>query len=93
MASSRAVKSRAAADSAYDRARKALFEEGISSARMYIDPAKPSVEDLIDTIVAGLRSACTYAGAGSLEAFTERAVVGIQSTAGYAEGRPLHTSW
>ena len=93
MASSRAVRNRTAADSAYDRARKALFEEGISSARMYIDPAKPSVEDLIDTIVAGLRSACTYAGAGSLEAFTERAVVGIQSTAGYAEGRPLHTSW
>ena len=93
MASSRAVRSRTAADSAYDRARKAMFEEGISSARMYIDPAKPSVEDLLDTIVAGLRSSCTYAGAGTLEQFTERAVVGIQSTAGYAEGRPLHTSW
>ena len=93
MASSRAVRHRTASDSAYDRARKALFEEGISSARMYIDPAKPSVEDLIDTIVAGLRSSCTYAGAGTLEEFTERAVVGIQSTAGYAEGRPLHSSW
>jgi IMP dehydrogenase len=93
MASSRAVRSRTATDTAYDRARKSLFEEGISSARMYIDPAKPSVEDLIDTIVAGLRSSCTYAGAGTLEEFAERAVVGIQSTAGYAEGRPLHTSW
>ena len=93
MASSRAVKNRTAADSAYDRARKSLFEEGISSARMYIDPAKPSVEDLIDTIIAGLRSSCTYAGASTLEEFTERAVIGIQSTAGYAEGRPLHTSW
>lgn len=93
MASSRAVKSRAASDSAYDRARKALFEEGISTARMYVDPANPSVEDLIDTIIAGLRSSCTYAGARTLEEFTERAVVGIQSTAGYAEGRPLHTSW
>ena len=93
MASSRAVRSRTASDSAYDRARKSLFEEGISSARMYVDPAKPSVEDLIDTIIAGLRSSCTYAGATNLEEFTERAVVGIQSTAGYAEGRPLHTSW
>lgn len=93
MASSRAVKSRTAADSAYDRARKALFEEGISSARMYIDPANPSVEDLIDTIIAGLRSSCTYAGATTLEEFTERALIGVQSTAGYAEGRPLHTSW
>mgnify|MGYP003766107751 CR=1 FL=1 len=93
MASSRAVRNRTASDSAYDRARKAMFEEGISSARMYIDPDKPSVEDLIDTIIAGLRSSCTYAGATSLEEFTARALVGIQSTAGYAEGRPLHTSW
>ena len=93
MASSRAVRNRTAGESAYDRARKAMFEEGISSARMYVDPSKPSVEDLLDTIVAGLRSACTYAGASTLEAFTERAVVGVQSTAGYAEGRPLPTSW
>ena len=33
------------------------------------------------------------AGARTLEEFHERAVVGLQSTAGFAEGRPLHTSW
>ena len=93
MASSRAVRGRTASDTAYDRARKAMFEEGISSARMYVDPARPSVEDVIDEIVAGLRSSCTYAGARTLEEFSERATVGIQSTAGFAEGRPLHTSW
>ena len=93
MASSRAVRNRTATDSAYDRARKAMFEEGISSARMYVDPARPSVEDVIDEIVAGLRSSCTYAGARTLEEFHERATVGLQSTAGFAEGRPLHTSW
>lgn len=93
MASSRAVRNRTATDSAYDRERKALFDEGISTARMYIDPARPSVEDVIDEIIAGLRSSCTYAGARTLEEFHERAVVGIQSTAGFAEGRPLHTSW
>ena len=47
----------------------------------------------IDQIVAGVRSSCTYAGAANLEEFHERALVGLQSTAGYAEGRPLHTSW
>ncbi|MER7072041.1 GuaB1 family IMP dehydrogenase-related protein [Terrabacter sp. NPDC000476] len=93
MASSRAVRNRTATDSAYDRDRKALFEEGISSARMYVDPARPSVEDVIDEIIAGLRSSCTYAGARTLEEFHERAIVGLQSTAGFAEGRPLHTSW
>lgn len=93
MASSRAVRNRTAADSAYERARKAMFEEGISSARMFIDPAHPSVEDVIDEIISGLRSSCTYAGARTLTEFHERATVGIQSTAGFAEGRPLHQSW
>ena len=89
----KAVANRTAAESSYDRARKALFEEGISAARMYVDPARPSVEDLIDEIVSGVRSSCTYAGARSLTEFHDRAVVGIQSSSGYAEGRPLHQSW
>ena len=93
MASSRAVKNRTAAESSYDRARKALFEEGISSARMFVDPARPSVEDLLDTITAGVRSAFTYAGARTIAEFHERAVIGLQSTAGFTEGAPLHTSW
>ena len=54
---------------------------------------RPGVEDIIDQIVAGLRSSCTYAGAASLEEFHDRAVVGVQSSAGYDEGRPLGTSW
>ena len=66
MASARAVKMRTKDAGAYDRARAALFEEGISTSRMYLDPERPSVEDLIDSIVAGVRSSCTYAGATSL---------------------------
>ncbi|MBI0382672.1 IMP dehydrogenase, partial [Streptomyces albiflaviniger] len=93
MASARAVRNRTSEESAYERARKGLFEEGISTSRMFLDPARPGVEDLIDSIVAGVRSSCTYAGAGSLEEFHERAVVGVQSAAGYAEGKPLHASW
>jgi IMP dehydrogenase len=93
MASARAVRLRSASDSPYDRARKELFEEGISAARMYLDPRQPGVEDLIDTITAGLRSACTYAGAKDLEELHARAVVGVQSAAGYSEGMPLPSSW
>ena len=93
MASARAVQNRTASDSPFDRARKSLFEEGISNSRMYIDPAGPGVEDVIDEIIGGVRSSCTYAGATALEEFRERALVGLQSTAGFAEGRPLHTSW
>lgn len=93
MASARAVRSRTSAETAYERARKALFEEGISTSRMYLDPARPGVEDLLDTITAGVRSACTYAGAATLAQLAERAIVGLQSQAGFAEGRPLHASW
>ena len=93
MASARAVAARTSNDGAFDKARKALFEEGISSSRMYIDPARPGVEDLLDEIIAGMRSSFTYAGASSISDFFDRAVVGIQSASGYAEGRPLHTSW
>lgn len=93
MASARAVLNRTASESSFERARKGLYEEGISSSRMYLDPRRPGVEDLIDQICAGLRSACTYAGASSLEEFADRAVVGFQSAAGYQEGRPLPSGW
>ena len=93
MASKRAVSARTSQEAAFDRARKSLFEEGISSSRMFLDPIRPGVEDLIDEIISGLRSSCTYAGAKNLEEFAERAVVGIQSASGYAEGRPLNQSW
>ncbi|MDS1272189.1 GuaB1 family IMP dehydrogenase-related protein [Lipingzhangella sp. LS1_29] len=93
MASARAVRLRTAEDSPFDRARKALFEEGISSGRMYLDPQRPSVEDLLDEIIAGVRSSLTYAGAGTLAEFAERATVGVQSAAGYSEGMPTPTSW
>jgi IMP dehydrogenase len=93
MASARAVRLRTAADSPFERARKELFEEGISSSRMYLDPLRPGVEDLIDAITAGVRSACTYAGASTLEELHDRAVVGTQSAAGYTEGMPLPAGW
>ncbi len=93
MASNRAVKSRTRTDGELERARKELFEEGISTSRMYLDQDRPGVEDIIDQIVAGVRSACTYAGAATIPEFHERAVVGIQSHAGYDEGRPLGVSW
>lgn len=93
MASARAVADRTEGEDAFDRARKGLFEEGISAGRMYLDPERPGVEDLIDSIVAGVRSSFTYAGAASIPEFRERAIVGIQSASGYREGAPVPVSW
>ena len=50
MASKRAVGARTRGESAFDRARKALFEEGISSSRQLLDPVRPGVEDVLDGI-------------------------------------------
>jgi len=93
MASRRAVVDRYQGESAFARSRKELFEEGISESRMYIDPAAPSAEDIIDKIVSGVRSAFAYGGALTVNEFHDRAVVGIQSYSGYIEGQPLFQSW
>ncbi len=93
MASKRAVVARTAADDAFDRARKALFEEGISTSKMGLDPDRGGVEDLLDLITSGVRSTCTYVGASTIADLHERAVIGVQSAAGFAEGHPLPYGW
>ncbi|WP_066040208.1 GuaB1 family IMP dehydrogenase-related protein [Herbiconiux solani] len=93
MASTKAVQERFGRLDAYDLARKTLFAEGISSSRIYLDPLRPSVEDLLDMITSGVRSSFTYAGASTLAEFHDRALVGLQSAAGYEEGKALPVSW
>jgi IMP dehydrogenase len=93
MASNRAVKNRNKSENGIDKARKELFEEGISTSKFYIDNKKPGVEDIIDKIVAGVRSACTYSGASNIDELYDKAVIGLQSVSGYQEGMPLHSSW
>ena len=93
MASTKAVRERFDKLDAYELARKTLFAEGISSSKIYLDPLRPSLEDLLDMITSGVRSSLSYAGATDLAEFHERALVGIQSAAGYEEGKALPVSW
>jgi len=93
MASTKAVHQRFERLDPYELARKTLFAEGISSSKIYLDPLRPSVEDLLDMITSGVRSSFTYAGASSVEEFHAKALVGIQSAAGYEEGKALPVSW
>lgn len=93
MASTKAVRDRFGRVDAYELARKELFAEGISSSRIYLDPLRPGIEDLLDMITSGLRSSFSYAGAATLPEFHERAVVGLQSAAGYDEGKALPVGW
>lgn len=93
MASTKAVQGRFAELDPYELARKELFAEGISSSKIYLDPQRPSVEDLVDMITSGVRSSFTYAGAATLPDFHVNARVGLQSAAGYEEGKALPVSW
>ncbi|WP_194765464.1 GuaB1 family IMP dehydrogenase-related protein [Microbacterium sp. UFMG61] len=93
MASTKAVQARFGRLDAYERARKELFAEGISSSKIYLDPLRPGLEDLLDMITSGVRSSFTYAGAASVPDFHDRALVGLQSAAGYEEGKALPVSW
>ncbi|MFC4946986.1 GuaB1 family IMP dehydrogenase-related protein [Pseudonocardia sp. GCM10023141] len=88
MASKRAVSARTRGDGGFERALKGLFEEGISSSKQLLDPQRPGVEDVLDGICSGVRSACTYAGARSLDELHERALIGVQTMAGFTEGTP-----
>lgn len=93
MASRRAVVDRNDAAALFEQAKREYFEEGISTSRMYLQRGAESAEDIIDSITAGVRSACAYAGARNLEEFHDKAVVGIQTAAGYTEGKPVAESW
>lgn len=93
MASTKAVHARFGRLDPYELARKELFAEGISSSTIYLDPLRPSVEDLLDMITSGVRSSFTYAGAATVPEFRDRAAVGVQSAAGYEEGKALPVSW
>jgi IMP dehydrogenase len=88
MASGRAVGERTADRDPFERAKKGFFREGISSSRIYIREGQESVGGILLDIITGVQSAFTYAGAHTLDEFQERAVVGVQSPAGYLEGTP-----
>lgn len=81
MASVRAVKQRNAQHSAFERARRELFREGISTSKVYLRKGRESAFDFVDEFITGLRSAMTYVGARNLEEFYEKAVIGVQTPA------------
>lgn len=93
MASKRAVTDRNDMAAAFARAQRQYFEEGISDSRMYLKKGEESVEDILDKIAAGLRSSCAYTGVDNLKDYYDNVVVGVQTSAGYKEGKPLHQSW
>ncbi|OIP54341.1 inosine 5-monophosphate dehydrogenase [Candidatus Gracilibacteria bacterium CG2_30_37_12] len=88
MASGKAVNLRTNKLSPFEQAKRALFQEGISTSRIYLKKGRESVGDIIDDCMTGLRSSMTYIGAKNLKEFHEKAVIGVQTNAGFHEGTP-----
>jgi IMP dehydrogenase len=88
MASGRAVSDRTADRDPFERAKKGFFREGISTSRIYIREGQESVGGILVDMITGVQSALTYVGARSVTELHERAVVGVQTAAGYGEGTP-----
>lgn len=88
MASRKAVVWRNQNVSKFDLAKKQMFREGISSSKIYIKPGMESVGDVVDEFMTGLRSSMTYVGANNLQEFTDKAIVWVQTIAGFTEGTP-----
>jgi len=88
MASGRAVADRTADLDAFEAAKKSFFREGISTSRIYIREGAESVGGVVVDMITGVQSALTYVGAKNLRELHERAVVGVQTWAGYGEGTP-----
>jgi IMP dehydrogenase len=88
MASARAVIDRTADLDPFERAKKAFFREGISTSRVYIREGRESVGAFLIEIITGVQSSFTYAGATTCNEFHEKAVIGVQTAAGFGEGKP-----
>jgi len=87
MASARAVIDRTADLDPFERAKKAFFREGISSSRVYIREGRESVGAFLIEIITGVQSSFTYAGATGCDDFHDKAVIGVQTLAGFGEGK------
>ncbi len=88
MASWKAVLGRNSELSAIEQARRSLFQEWISTSKVYMKPWMKSVWDLLDKFTSGLRSSLAYTWVNNLKSFQEKVVIGIQSSAWFEEGKP-----
>src|SRR5262249_16141097 len=88
MASARAVEDRSGELDAFDRAKRGFFREGISTSKVYLQEGHESVGSPLLDMISGVQSACTYVGASNLAELHQRAVVGVQTLAGFTEGKP-----
>lgn len=88
MASGKAVILRNSKLSEFEQAKKAIFQEWISTSKIYLREWYKSVWDVVDKFCSWLRSSLTYVWAKNLEDFYKKAVIWVQTQAGFVEWTP-----
>jgi IMP dehydrogenase len=89
MASKKAVNLRNQNESKFWLLKKEMFREWISNSKIYIKKWRESAWDIVDDFVAWLRSAMTYVWASNLKEFNEKAIIWVQTNAGFTEWEPV----
>jgi len=89
MASKKAVNLRNQNSSKFELLKKEMFREGISNSKIYIKKWRESAWDIVDDFMAGLRSAMTYVWANNLKEFNKKAIIWVQTNAGFSEWEPV----
>ncbi len=88
MASGKAVMLRNIWLSPFEQAKKALFQEWISTSKIYLRDWYKSVWDVIDKFCTWLRSSLTYVWAKNLDEFYEKIIIWVQTSSWYKEWTP-----
>jgi len=88
MASKKAVELRSQKLDNFEIEKRWMYREWISKSRIYLREWLESVWDIIDTFTTWLRSSMSYVWAKNLEEFYEKAVIWVQTNAGFMEGTP-----
>jgi IMP dehydrogenase len=88
MASLKAVNLRNSLKSDFEIARKEFFVEWISDSKIFLRKWYKSVWQVVDKFCSWLKSSMTYVWAKNLEEFYKKAIVWVQSSAGFFEGTP-----
>lgn len=88
MASGKAVFLRNSKISEFEQAKKALFQEWISTSKIYLREWYKCVWDIIDKFCTWLRSSLTYVWAWNLKEFYEKVMIWVQTPAWFNEWTP-----
>ena len=88
MASWKAVTLRNSELSLFNQAQKSLFQEWISSSKIYLNNDYKSVWNVVDKFTTWLRSSMTYLWAKNLDDLYNKAIVWVQTSSWFKEWTP-----